>query len=89
MLKELRPALALLLLFTLLTGVIYPFVDNGDRVGPVSLSGSRQPDRARWQGDRIGADRPVLHRGAILPGPTVRNRRRRSGRPVQDDRCTL
>jgi K+-transporting ATPase ATPase C chain len=70
MLKELRPALALLVLFTLLTGVIYPFVTTG--VASVLF-----PYQAR--GSLIERDGKVI--GSALIGQNFTEARYFQGRP--------
>ena len=46
------------------------------RPGRVPASGQRQPDRARRQGRRLGADRPAVRRPEVLLEPAVGDRRR-------------
>jgi K+-transporting ATPase ATPase C chain len=70
MLKELRPALALLLLFTVLTGVIYPFVTTG-------LASVLFPHQAR--GSLIERDGKVI--GSDLIGQNFTEARYFRGRP--------
>jgi K+-transporting ATPase ATPase C chain len=70
MLKEFRPALALLVLFTLLTGVIYPFVTTG--VASVLF-----PYQAR--GSLIERDGKVI--GSALIGQNFTEARYFQGRP--------
>jgi K+-transporting ATPase ATPase C chain len=70
MLKEFRPALALLVLFTLLTGVIYPFVTTG--VASVLF-----PYQAR--GSLIERDGKVI--GSALIGQNITEARYFQGRP--------
>ena len=70
MLKELRPALALLVLFTLLTGVIYPFVTTG-------IASVLFPYQAR--GSLIERDGKVI--GSALIGQNFTEARYFQGRP--------
>ena len=70
MLKELRPALALLLLFTMLTGVIYPFVTTG-------LASVVFPYQAR--GSLIERDGKVI--GSAVIGQHFTEARYFQGRP--------
>lgn len=70
MLKELRPALALLLLFTVLTGVIYPFVTTG-------IASVLFPYQAR--GSLIERDGKVI--GSTLIGQNFTDERYFHGRP--------
>ena len=57
---QIRPALTMLLLLTVLTGLVYPLAVTGlaQRVFPGP--GERQFDRARRQGDRVQVDRTVF-----------------------------
>jgi K+-transporting ATPase ATPase C chain len=70
MLKELRPALALLILFTVLTGVIYPFVTTG-------IASVVFPYQAR--GSLIERDGKVI--GSTLIGQNFTEARYFQGRP--------
>lgn len=70
MLKELRPALALLILFTVLTGVIYPFVTTG-------IASVLFPYQAR--GSLIERDGKVI--GSTLIGQSFTEARYFQGRP--------
>jgi K+-transporting ATPase ATPase C chain len=70
MLKELRPALALLVLFTLLTGVVYPFVTTG-------IASALFPYQAR--GSLIERDGKVI--GSALIGQNFTEARYFQGRP--------
>ncbi len=70
MLKELRPALALLILFTVLTGVIYPFVTTG-------IASVLFPYQAR--GSLIERDGKVI--GSALIGQNFSEARYFHGRP--------
>lgn len=70
MLKELRPALTLLVLFTLLTGVVYPFVTTG-------IASVLFPYQAR--GSLIERDGKVI--GSALIGQNFIEARYFQGRP--------
>jgi K+-transporting ATPase ATPase C chain len=70
MLKELRPALALLILFTVLTGVIYPFLTTG-------IASVVFPYQAR--GSLIERDGKVI--GSALIGQNFTEARYFQGRP--------
>ena len=71
MLKELRPALVLLVALTVLTGDRVSAGRDRHRAAAFSDTGQRQPDRAGRQGRRLGADRPAVHRPEVLLGPAV------------------
>jgi K+-transporting ATPase ATPase C chain len=70
MFKELRPALTLLVLFTLLTGVVYPFVTTG-------IASALFPYQAR--GSLIERDGKVI--GSALIGQNFTEARYFQGRP--------
>ena len=71
MLKQLRPALVMILVLTAITGLALPPRHHRPRPGAVPGPGQRQPDRARRPGRRLRADRPELHRPALLPRPPL------------------
>ena len=60
--SELRPALILFVLLTLLTGVVYPLVVTG--IGQVLFPtpGERQRDRSGRQSGGLATDRPAVLR---------------------------
>ena len=62
MLRTFKESLLMLVVLTVITGVIYPLVVTGIAQGGLPRAGERQPDRARRQSGRLGADRPALQR---------------------------
>ena len=62
MLAQLRPAVMVLVLLTLVTGVAYPLLVDGHRPGGLPVPGAGQPGRQGRQGRRLGAHRPALRR---------------------------
>ena len=89
MLQHIRPAVVLLVLFTVLTGLVYPLAVTGDRAARAAAAGERQPDREGRRGRRLGADRAELQDGPLLPPPSVGDDRHRPERFDQDDRRAL
>ena len=77
MLSQIRPAVMMLVVMTLLTGLAYPLAVTGDRAGDLPGAGEWQPrPRRRRPGHRLGADRPDLRQRPIFPWPAVGGRRR-------------
>ena len=77
--RQLLPALGMVLVFTVLTGLVYPLVVTGIAQGVFNGQGQRVADQARRQGGRLDADRPAVHRTRVLPSAPV-GRRLRAGR---------
>ena len=71
MFSQLLPALRMLVVLTVLTGVVYPLLVTGVAQARVSASGERQPDRRRRQDRRIGIDRSAIRRSQVLLEPAV------------------
>jgi K+-transporting ATPase c subunit len=65
--KEIRPAILMLILFTVICGGIYPAVVTGiaQAVFPNQANGSFITGKRR-QGTRFGPDRPALFRPKIF-----------------------
>ena len=85
MLREIRPAIVVLVALTL---DHRPRLSAGhDRRSPGDLfphQAAGQPDRTRRQGGRLRADRPGVQQRQIFPRPAVGDHRARSGRCDQD-----
>ena len=82
-LRQLRPALVVLAVFTVVVRHRLPAARHRGRPGRLPRQGQRQPDRARRRGRRQRAARPDLHRPAVLPPAAVGRRCRRLRRRGQ------
>ena len=79
MLREIRPAIVVVIALTLITGLVYPLAMTGIRRRDLPAPGARQPDREGRQGRRLRADRSGLCRATAISTAG----RRRPRRPIQ------
>ena len=89
MLQHLRPAVVLLLLFSALTGLVYPLAVTGvaQLAFPHQANGSLI--EKGWRRRRLGVDRSELQERPLLPSEAERDHRHRPQRRDQDDRRSL
>ena len=73
--KYIRPAVVITLIFTIVTGFLYPGVVTGLAQLFFHDTGQWQPDlRIQWAGDRLRADRAVLDLPEVLPWAALGDR---------------
>ena len=89
MAQHLRPALVMIALFTLLTGLAYPLAITAvsQVVFPAAANGSLIVKDGKVIGSTLIGQAFTTRR--LLPAAPVRHHRRRSAGCVQDGRCTL
>ncbi|MEI9946909.1 MAG: potassium-transporting ATPase subunit C [Chitinophagaceae bacterium] len=71
MLKDIRPAIVLVVALTPDHRPRLSIGDDRHRRHDLSEAGPGQPDRARRQGHRLRADRPGIHQPRLLPRPAL------------------
>ena len=72
--RQLPAAIGMLIIFTVLTGVVYPLVVTAIGQTRLQRQGRGLARRGRRRGRRLVADRPAVHRPRVLP-PAARRRR--------------
>ena len=74
MLQHLRPALVLLVLFTVLTGLIYPLAVTG--IAQIAMPYQANGSLVEKDGGsrRLGADRSMVHERPLFPPAPVGHR---------------
>ena len=77
MLQHIRPALVLIVLFSVLTGLVYPLAVTGHRADRPARSGQRKPDPEGWRRRRLGADRAMVQERPLFPSASLRHQRHR------------
>ena len=82
-LRQLRPALLAVVVFTVICGLAYPLVVTAVAQVGWERHGRRLADRARRRRRRLRADRPAVRLAAVLPPPAVGGRRRLRRRRVE------
>ena len=72
--RQLLPALMMVVVFTILTGLFYPFVVTG--VAQAAFKDKADGSLIERDGaDRgLPLDRPAVHRAGLLPSPSFRDR---------------
>ena len=79
MLKQIRPAIVMIVVMTIITGLAYPLAMTGIAAGAVPASGERQPDHGK-DGKVIGSELigQNFTVGKVFPWPPVGDDRARS-----------